>query len=89
MLCDGGAGKLVEIQRAFGVTEISLKRALKQYRAGGARSFFERKRTAREGPVIRPARLREVQTLIDQGLSDRAFATQRESDRELLRPPHH
>ncbi len=71
MLCDGGACKLVEIERAFDVTAISVKRALKQYRAGGARSFFERKRTAREGPVMTPARLREVQALIDQGLSDR------------------
>jgi len=43
---------------------------LKQYRAGGVRSFFERKRTAREGPVMTPARLREVQSLLDQGLSD-------------------
>lgn len=71
MLCDGGACKLVEIERAFGVSAISVKRALKQYRAGGARSFFERKRTAREGPVMTPERLREVQALIDQGLSDR------------------
>jgi hypothetical protein len=71
MLCDGGACALVEIERAFGVSAISVKRALKQYRSGGARSFYERKRTAREGPVMTPARLREVQALIDQGLSDR------------------
>ena len=32
MLCDGGACKLVEIERAFGVSAISVKRALKQYR---------------------------------------------------------
>ncbi len=70
MLCDGGACKLVEIERAFEVSAISVKRALKQYRAGGVRSFFERKRTAREGPVMTPARLREVQSLLDQGLSD-------------------
>jgi transposase len=71
MLCDGGACALVEIERAFGVSAISVKRALKQYRAGGARSFFEVKRGVREGPVMTPARLREIQVLIDQGLSDR------------------
>jgi len=41
MLCDGDACKLVEIERAFEVSAISVKRALKQYRAGGVRSFFE------------------------------------------------
>jgi hypothetical protein len=71
MVCDGGACKLVEIERAFGVSAISVKRALKQYRAGGARSFFERKRTVREGPVMTAERLREIQSLLDQGLSDR------------------
>jgi len=74
MLCDGGACKLVEIERAFGVSAISVKRALKQYRSGGARSFFERTRTVREGPVMTPARLVEIQRLIDQGLSDRQIA---------------
>lgn len=74
MLCDGGACALVEIERAFGVTAISVKRALKQYRQGGARSFFERKRTVREGSVMTPARLEEIQRLIDQGLSDRQIA---------------
>jgi DNA-binding NarL/FixJ family response regulator len=64
----------VEIERAFGVSAISVKRALKQYRSGGARSFFERTRTVREGPVMTPARLVEIQRLIDQGLSDRQIA---------------
>ena len=71
MLCDGGACKLVEVERAFGVSAISVKRALKQYRAGGARSFFERRRSVRAGPVMTLERLREIQALIDQGLSDR------------------
>lgn len=74
LLCDGGACKLVDIERAFGVSAISVKRALKQYRLGGARSFYERTRTVREGPVMTPDRLREVQGLIDQGLSDRQIA---------------
>lgn len=71
MLCDGGACQLVEVERAFGVSAISVKRALKLYRAGGARAFFERKRTVREGPVMTAARVVEIQALIDRGLSDR------------------
>jgi transposase len=74
MLCDGGACKLVEIERAFEVSAISVKRALKQYRAGGARSFFERVRAVRGSPVMTPQRLQEIQSLIDQGLSDRQIA---------------
>ena len=71
MLCDGGACKLVEVERAFRVSAISVKRALKQHRAGGARSFFELKRSVRAGPVMTLERLREIQVLIAQGLSDR------------------
>lgn len=73
-LCDGGACKLVEVERAFGVSAISVKRALKQYRAGGARSFFERKRVVRGAPVMTAARVKEIQSLIDLGLSDRQIA---------------
>lgn len=74
MLCDSGACALVEVERAFGVSAISVKRALKLYRAGGARSFFERKKTVRADPVMTPQRLLEIQALIDQGLSDRQIA---------------
>lgn len=65
---------MVEVERAFGVSAISVKRALKLYRAGGARSFFERKKTVRADPVMTPQRLLEIQALIDQGLSDRQIA---------------
>ncbi len=74
MLCDAGACKLVDVERAFGVSAISVKRALKKFRAGGARAFFEPIRSVREGPVMTDERLVEIQTLIDEGLSDRQIA---------------
>jgi transposase len=74
MLCDSGACKLVEIERAFGVSAISVKRALKRYRVGGARSFYQTSRGVRQGPVMTPERLQEIQKLMDQGLSDRQIA---------------
>lgn len=74
MLCDSGACKLVEIEQAFGVSAISVKRALKQYRSGGAKSFFVKIRKVREGPVMTPARMDEIQQLIDVGLSDLQIA---------------
>jgi hypothetical protein len=47
MLCDSGACKPVEIERFFGFSKISVKRALMQYRAGGAKSFFAKQRAVR------------------------------------------
>jgi transposase-like protein len=74
MLCDSGACRLVEVERAFRVSAISVKRALKQYRAGGAKSFFVKVHSVRADPVMTPARLVEIQALIDAGLSDRQIA---------------
>lgn len=74
MLCDNGACRLVEIERAFGVSAISVKRALKQYRAGGARSFYQSRRGVRKGPVMTPERLHEIQGLLDQGLNIRQIS---------------
>ena len=49
-LCDKGQCKLVDVERAFSVTAISVKRALKQYRAHGAKSFFvSRRKYANKG----------------------------------------
>lgn len=74
MLCDSGACQLVEVERAFGVSKISVKRWLKQYRSGGAKAFFAKKRAVRAGPVMTPERLAEIQGLIDEGLSDLQIA---------------
>jgi hypothetical protein len=74
MLCDSGACKLVEVERAFQVSTISVKRALKQYRAGGAKAFFVKVRGVRADPVMTPVRLVEIQALIDAGLSDLQIA---------------
>lgn len=74
MLCDSGACKLAEVERAFGVSAISVKRALKQYRASGARGFFDRRRGVRSDPVMTPERLVEIQGFLDQGFTDRQVA---------------
>lgn len=74
MMCDSGACKLVEVERAFQVSAISVKRALKLYRAEGARGFFRDRRTPRGSPVMTAERLKEIQGLFDEGMELRDIA---------------
>jgi hypothetical protein len=60
--------KQVEIMRAFGVTTISVKRAVKCYRQYDAKGFFAPQR--RRGSVVfTEAVLVQAQLLLDDGLS--------------------
>lgn len=71
MLCDNGACKLAEVVRAFHVTSISVKRALKQYRAKGPRAFFGQPPPAkRRGPAVLNEQVRQdAQACLDAGMS--------------------
>lgn len=71
-LCDSGRCKLVDVERVFGVTAISVKRALKQYRAQGTKSFFVSHRPQVVPRVLTPEVLAKVQELLDEGLPPRA-----------------
>lgn len=84
MLCDSGACKLIEVERAFSVSAISVKRALKLYRAEGARAFFEKKRVVRGAPVMTPERLAEIQSLLNEGLSCRQIAVRLDLKRDTI-----
>jgi len=72
-LCDKGQCKLVEVERAFGVTAISVKRALKQYRQEGPQSFFVSKRPLVVPRVLKGEMLAQVQTLLDAGHPPRSI----------------
>jgi len=52
--------------RAFGVTSISVKRAVKCYRAKGPAGFYAPRRT-RGAAVLKPAVVEEVQQRLDGG----------------------
>ena len=62
-----------EIVRAFGISAISMKRYVKQYRQGGAGGFFQG-RAARQPRVLTPAVLQRAQELIQQGHGRAAVA---------------
>jgi len=65
--CVNGNAKQADIARAFGVTSISIKRAVKCYREKGAGGFYaEPKR--RGAAVLTAGVLEETQRLLDDGL---------------------
>jgi len=71
--CVNGNAKQMDIVRAFGVSKISLKRAVKRYREQGPRGFYTPRK--RRGPaVLTPAVLNEAQQLLDDGLEPAAVA---------------
>jgi transposase len=65
--CVNGNARQAEIMRAFGVSKISLKRAVKRYREEGPKGFYQPQK--RRGPaVLTPPVLAEAQQLLDEGL---------------------
>jgi DNA invertase Pin-like site-specific DNA recombinase len=64
--CVNGNCKQSEISRAFGVTKISVRRAVKKYREEGPRGFFQ-PRQSRGASVLTPEILEQAQALFDQG----------------------
>lgn len=71
--CVNGNAKQAEIAQAFGVAKISLKRAVKRYRAEGPRGFYV-PRKGRGPAVLTAAVLVEAQQLLDDGLETSAVA---------------
>jgi len=65
--CVNGNAKHADIVRAFGVTKISLERAVKRYREDGLRGFYIARKRRRQA-VLTPPVLAEAQRLFDTGL---------------------
>ncbi len=64
--CVTGNAKQSEIAKAFGVTKISVKRAVKLYRDQGPKGFFVRRKT-RGAAVLTASVLAQAQDLFDDG----------------------
>ena len=62
-----GSAKQSEISRAFGVSKISVKRAVKICRKKGVSGFYEEARR-RGAAVLKPSVLEEAQQLLDNGV---------------------
>jgi transposase len=71
--CVNGNAKQADIMRAFGVSKISLKRAVKRYREEGPKGFYTPPK--RRGPaVLTPVVLAQAQQLFDEGLESSEVA---------------
>lgn len=64
-----GNCKQSDIVRAFGVTAISVKRAVKKYKEGGAAAFFQSNHAKRKPRVMTEKVIEKAQTLLDEGVS--------------------
>ncbi len=82
-LCINGSAKQADIARAFGVTLISVKRAVKLYREKGVSGFYEQPK--RRGPAVLTAEvLKQAQERLDEGLEISEVAEQRGVKRDTL-----
>jgi transposase len=81
--CVNGNAKQAEIGRAFGVSKISLKRAVKLYREAGPKGFYA-PRKRRGAAVLTPPVLAEAQQLLDEGLETPAVADRLGIKRDTL-----
>jgi transposase len=81
--CINGNAKQADISRAFGVTLISVKRAVKLYRTKGVSGFYEE--PTRRGPAVLTAEvLAEAQEQLDEGLEISPLAEQLGVKRDTL-----
>ena len=66
--CESGYAKQCDIIRAFGVTSISVKRAVKLYRERGTKGFYAPRRS--RGPAVLTAGvMAEIESLLVAGVS--------------------
>lgn len=79
-----GACRQMDIVRAFGVSPISVKRAVNRYRREGVAGFY-RSRKGRGGGVLTAAVLGQAQELLDRGRSRSEVAAELEIKPDTLR----
>jgi transposase len=82
LVCNGLC-KQIEIVKAFGVSPISLKRSVKQYREKGSDSFYQPRR-GRGATVMTEDVIRQAQDLLNQGNSRSETARQLEIKTDTL-----
>lgn len=78
-----GYVKQMDIVRAFGVTPISVKRAVKRYKEEGVRGFYAEKKT-RGAVVLTDDVLQQAQRLLSEGQEPYDVADQLEVKRDTL-----
>lgn len=78
-----GNAKQAEIARAFGISKISIKRAVKRYQESGPKGFYSPRNT-RGASVLTPAVLIQAQQLLDNEVEPRDIADELNIKRDTL-----
>jgi len=81
--CVSGVAKQIEIVRAFGVSDISVMRAVKKYREQGPAGFYAERRT-RGAAVLTPEVMEKAQALLDDGKGLQQVAIELSLKRDTL-----
>jgi transposase len=74
-MIDNGSCRVVDVQRAFGVSETSVKRHLAKFRAHGVAAFFK-KRAVRGAGILSDTVTAAAQSLLDEGRSRSEVASE-------------
>ncbi|MGH8329619.1 MAG: hypothetical protein ACRES0_04220 [Pseudomonas sp.] len=82
--CVSGNAKQVEIAQAFGVTEISVKRAVKLYREKGPSGFYALRPTRGAAVLLEPV-VAEIEEFLAAGFSEADIAERMGLKRDTLR----
>lgn len=82
--CVNGNAKQAEIARAFGVTEISVKRAVKLYREKGPSGFYAPRPSRGAAVLIEPV-VAEIEEFLAAGLREADIAERMGLKRDTLR----
>ncbi|MGH8514236.1 MAG: hypothetical protein ACREV8_09920, partial [Gammaproteobacteria bacterium] len=82
--CVNGNAKQADIVRAFGVSAISVKRAVKVYREKGPAGFYARRLTRGAAVLTEPV-VAEIEEFLDAGLSAGDIAERLGLKRDTLR----
>ena len=69
-----GHCKNCEIVKAFGVSEISVKRSVKKLRTEGIAGFYKQRNTRKGGTVLTPEVIAECQAMLDDNKSRKDIA---------------
>lgn len=78
-----GNAKQAEIARAFGVSKISIKRAVKRYQEEGPKGFYAPRKT-RGASILTPPVLAQAQQLLDDEMESCDVADQLNIKRDTL-----
>ena len=80
-----GLCRQVDVARALGVSEISLKRAMKLYRLKGPAGFYQRRAAERTPRVLTAEVVGRAEELLGEGLARREVAERLEIKEDTLR----